>query len=347
MLTYRDQILLRVRRSLLGLPSDGAVLLPGVAICAMIAMAATFVTEHHGGPTLLYALLFGMVLHFLVLDAKIAPGVRFASTTLLRTGVALLGVRIGADQIALLGFGPMVTVVFGVAFTMAAASVLAPLLGLSRTLGVLSGGAVAICGASAALAIAAVLPRHSESERETLFTVIAVTALSTIAMIVYPVIARAIGFHDFEAGFLLGGTIHDVAQVVGAGHLISPQAESIATYVKLLRVAMLMPMVLIVAWAFRRQPVGEGSSKRPPVLPFFLVAFAGFVALNSFQALPLRVIEGLSGASRWMLVTAIAGLGMKSSLQDISKVGLRPLLLVAGETVFLLGFVVIAILWQR
>lgn len=328
-----------------------AAVFPGLAICVTIAMASAFISEHHGGPTLLYALLLGMVLHFLSDDAKISPGLKYGSTTILRTGVALLGARIGIDQIATLGFGPFLMVSVGVVTTLTFGAIAAHLLGVSRTLGVLSGGAVAICGASAALAISAVLPKTKESERETLFTVIAVTTLSTIAMIVYPILAKGLGFSDFQAGILLGATIHDVAQVVGAGHLISPQAEAVATYVKLLRVAMLMPVVVVLAWSFSNQPLINAEQSeaivRPPILPFFLIAFFAFVVLNSLHLLPDTLTSTMSSASRWLLITAIAALGMKTSLADIAKVGIRPMLLVVGETLFLLAIIVAAILWMN
>ena len=125
-------------------------------------------------------------------------------------------------------------------------------LGLRPVFGVLSGGAVAICGASAALAIASVLPRHEESERDTILTVVSITALSTLAMILYPIFATSVGLDHVRAGIFIGGTIHDVAQVVGAGYMISPETGDVATYVKLLRVAMLLPAVFAIAFVLAR-----------------------------------------------------------------------------------------------
>ena len=141
--------------------------------------------------------------------------------------------------------------------------------------GVLSGGAVAICGASAALAIASVLPRDENRERDTILTVVSVTALSTLAMILYPVFATSIGLDHKQAGIFIGGTIHDVAQVVGAGYTISNETGDIATYVKLLRVAMLLPAVFAISFLFARNG-GDGEGARP-TLPLFLVGFAALV----------------------------------------------------------------------
>ena len=313
-------------------------LAPGVGVSAMIAMAATFISDHHGGPTLLYALLVGIAFHFLK-ESAAGPGIEFTSKTILRIGVALLGAKISAGQIADLGFLPVFLVVAGVATTIMLGFFAAEKLGLTKDQGILTGGAVAICGASAALAISAVLPQSKEQERDTLFTVIAVTVFSTLAMIVYPPLVRGLGFDDRAAGIILGGTIHDVAQVVGAGHLISDQAAVVATYVKLLRVAMLMPVVMGIAWYFGKQSKST-SSQRGPILPTFLIAFAVLALVNSFGMIPKFAVEPLSSASRWCLVCAISALGLKTSIEKLTEVGWQPLILIASETAFILVLVV-------
>src|SRR5208283_3707648 len=114
-------------------------------------------------------------------------------------------------------------VIVGVATTILFGLFLARRLGLSPMFGVLSGGSVAICGASAALAIASVLPQDKDRERDTILVVVTVTARSTLAMILYPILATSIGLDHRHAGVFIGGTIHDVAQVVGAGYMISPE----------------------------------------------------------------------------------------------------------------------------
>jgi uncharacterized integral membrane protein (TIGR00698 family) len=313
-------------------------LAPGVLMCTIIAMAATFVSEHHGGPTLLYALLIGIPLHFLWKDTAARAGVDFTARTVLRIGVALLGARISAGQIADLGLPPVLLVLGGVTATIALGWLLARLLGLSAGQGILTGGAVSICGASAALAIAAVLPPRAERERDLIFTVVGVTILSTVAMILYPPLASALGLDETASGVLFGATIHDVAQVVGAGHLVSDRAAVVATYVKLLRVALLLPVVAGVGWIARRRDRGTGSAQGP-VLPAFLVAFVGLAALNSAGAIPPVLSDQLAAASRWLLVSAIAAVGLKTSIETLKDIGLRPLAMLLIETVFLLCLV--------
>lgn len=315
---------------------------PGVLVSVVIAIAATFLTEHHGGPTLLYALLIGMAFHFLSQEGRTAVGVSFAARFVLRLGVAMLGVRISMNQIAELGVVPIALVVGGVITTVLTGRFLAQRLGLPATQGLLTGGAVAICGASAALAISAVLPRSPEHQRDTLFTVISVTVLSTIAMVVYPVLAGILGFDDRASGILIGGTIHDVAQVVGAGYLISDQSGIIATYVKLLRVSMLLPVVLVLSWMYVRPEAGSKASRRQ-LVPTFLIGFVVLAGLNSFGMIPAKLADAMANASRWCLVTAIAALGMLTSLKALASVSWRPLALVVAETVFLLLFVLIGL----
>lgn len=307
---------------------------PGVLACLTVSMAATFVSDHYGGPTLVFALLLGMALHFLSVSTVAAAGITFSARTILRLGVALLGARISAGQIAGLGFVPLFIVVGGVVGTLALGRLLARPLHLTPAQGLLTAGSVAICGASAALAISAALPRTKDSERDTLFTVIAVTTLSTVAMIVYPLLVRVLGLDDRTAGILLGGTIHDVAQVLGAGYLISEEAGTVATYVKLLRVAMLIPVVVTVSWLFRER----GASASRPEIPTFLVAFAILAAGNSIGLIPPAASDAAGVVSRWCLVTAIAALGMKTALEELTKVGWRPIAIIVIETLFLLGF---------
>src|SRR5690606_33130001 len=145
-----------------------------------------FLSEHYGAPVMLFALLLGMALNFLSAEGKCKAGIEFTARSVLRLGIALLGMRITLEQIAGLGWKPLALVVFLVVVTIAVSVVAAKLMGFQRLFGMLTGGATAICGASAALALSAALPNHPQKERATLFTVIGVSALSTLAMIVYP-----------------------------------------------------------------------------------------------------------------------------------------------------------------
>ena len=303
---------------------------PGLLVAFTVALASTWLSQHYGAPVMLFALLFGMAFHFLHEEGRCIAGIEFASRTVLRVGVALLGARITASQMVSLGVVPVLTVVAGVATTVALGALLARRLRLTTTFGVLSGGSVAICGASAALAIASVLPRNDQSERDTILTVVLVTALSTIAMILYPVLTSALALDHIHAGIFLGGTIHDVAQVVGAGYMISAKTGDTATIVKLLRVAMLLPVVVSISVLMaHRSP--DTSRQLARTMPLFLVGFVALVALNSLIAVPTAVTGAASDVSRWCLATAISALGMKTSFKELFIVGWRPVALMVAE----------------
>ena len=314
---------------------------PGLLVAGTIALASTWLAQHYTAPVMLFALLFGMAFHFLHEEGRCVAGIEFSSRSVLRVGVGMLGVRITLSQIASLGAWPVATVIVGVATTIVFGLLLARRLGLSPMFGVLSGGAVAICGASAALAIASVLPRDETKERDTILTVVSVTALSTLAMILYPVFATSIGLDHKQAGVFIGGTIHDVAQVVGAGYTISNETGDIATYVKLLRVAMLLPAVFAISLAFARRG-GDGEGARP-MLPLFLIGFAVLVVINSFGALPQVIISLANDVSRWCLVAAIAALGMKTSFKALFAVGWRPVGLMVAETLWIAMLVLFSV----
>jgi len=329
-------------------------LLPGLAVAALLGGAATLVASLHGGPQMLYALFFGVAVNHLGRRARTAAGVEFGARTVLRLGVGLLGARITASQIAALGWQTAAVVVLAVLSTLAVALWLGRRLGLARPQSVLAGGAVAICGASAALAIAAVLPRDKDGDRFTLVVVVAVTLLSTIAMVLYPLVVRLLELPPALGGLFLGGTIHDVAQVVGAGYTINPATGDAATVVKLFRVTLLTLVVAGTAWAFRRQRVAAAApapagaaAEKPSLLPWFLWLFVALVALNSTLGLAPALQHGLGQLSRACLVVAIAALGMKTSFSQLARMGWAPVLLIGAETLWLALFVGVAVLLLR
>ncbi|MFZ5959363.1 YeiH family protein [Pseudomonas knackmussii] len=319
-------------------------LLPGFLVSAMVAAAATFLSEHYGAPVMLFALLLGMALNFLAGDSVCKKGIEFTAREVLRLGVALLGIRITLGQIAALGWQPVVMVIVLVVVTILVSIAAARAMGFNSLFGLLSGGATAICGASAALALAAALPAHEKKEKATLFTVLGVSALSTLAMILYPMIAHALGLSPLHAGMFLGGTIHDVAQVVGAGYGMGRETGDVATVVKLMRVAMLLPVILCAAMITRAQGVEPGT-KRPPLLPWFAVGFVILAALNSTGVIPEVVQQTGGKLSQWCLVIAIAALGMKTQLRELAAVGIKPILLMVGETTFLVLLVLAMLRW--
>ena len=317
---------------------------PGWATCVLIALAASFVAALYQGPPMLYALLFGTALHCQSPEDRTAAGVEFCSRTLLRLGVGLLGARITWEQIAGLGWPTVLVVLAAVASTLLCGWWGARALRLPWAVGVLAGGATAICGASAALAIGAVLPRAADgetpNERHALIVAVMATLLSTAAMVAYPLVARQLNLSPAAAGLFIGGSIHDVAQVVVAGYSLSPAAGDAASLVKLLRVSLLVVVVLGVSVACRAPAERPQGQPRPVVMrigalvPGFLWLFVALAALNSLGWLhPLQ--EALNLVSRACLRLGVAGLGMKTSFPHLAGAGWRLVLLMLATSAWL------------
>lgn len=314
---------------------------PGLLVAVTVALASMFIASRYGGPVMLYAILFGIAFNFLSDDSKCAAGVRFASKRVLQLGVILLGGSVTFSEIAALGWATALLVILGVVTTIGAGWAIGRANGLTNAHATLSAGAVAICGASAAMAISSVLPQTKESERNLILTVVGVTTLSTIAMVVYPPLTHLLGFTEMQAGVFLGATIHDVAQVIGAGYIVSDDAGAVAAVVKLMRVTLLAPAVFIIAMLFARKTAGSEATGR--AFPVFLLGFAVLMAANSVGAIPEAMREGLSGASRFCLVVAVSALGVKTSLKDLFKVGPKPVAALVLQTLWLAAFVTAAV----
>ena len=320
-------------------------LFPGVLISGLIALAAQFISDHYGAPAMLMALLFGISLNFLSEDTPCKEGIAFSAKMILRFGVALLGMRISFEMAMELGWPVVILVIGGVIATILFGMTIARLLGHDSRFAFLSAGSVAICGASAAMAISALLPKDDKSEERLVFTVVGVTLMSTIAMIAYPILAATIGFDETLTGVFIGATIHDVAQVVGAGFSVSQETGDIATVVKLIRVAMLAPVILVASLIIRNNAAAAGGGQRPPIIPGFVLGFVVLVILNSMHVFPPAVIKIAAEMSRWALLTAIGAVGLKTSLREVMNVGGSAIAVLVLDTAFIACLIIGGLLW--
>lgn len=301
-------------------------LLPGFIVVAMASAAATWFSEHYGMPVILAGLLIGLALNFISAEQKVHPGLDFCGTSCLRWGIVLLGTQVTAMQIGSLGVLAFAGLVAIMMLAMGAGLAGAALGGQSRYAGWLAGGATAICGASAALAIYAIIGRERLNQSQFTLTLVGVALASAIAMSFYPLIAAALDFTDRQAGFLMGAAVHDVAQALGGGYSFSESAGEIATIVKLSRVALLAPAVALIGLA-----IGT-SGDRPKTLlaklrlPWFILAFFAAVAANSFVNAPAWVAAYGLVASKAMLLFAVTATAMRSHLDLLLGQGWKALL---------------------
>lgn len=320
---------------------------PGVLISAIGGICAEAISQHYGAPPMLIALLIGLAIHF-VYDLDTArPGINWTARSVLRFGVALLGLKIAVADIISIGVAPLLLVIGAMVVTMIVGALGARMLGLSPEFGALSGGSVAVCGASAAAAVSSVLPQDEESERSLAVVIAVVTLMATIAMIFYPLLVVALNLTPQDMGVILGGTIHDVAQVVAAGKAISPKVGDLATFVKLMRVAMLLPIVMGVYFWLGRAAHTHLTGSRIQYIPGFLIAFFIFAALNSASFVPAIVGSFGSTLSHYFLVVAITAIGMKTDLKSVLGVGWRPFALIVIESLAMLAVVLGGVLAMR
>jgi uncharacterized integral membrane protein (TIGR00698 family) len=308
----------------------------GAMLSLVLALAAYAIAYRYGAPAMLMGLLLGLSCHFLSESDRFTRGLVWASGPCLRFGVALLGLRLSVGDVAALGWSAVLAVCAAVVMTLFFGVLWSRALGCDRDLGLLTGGAVGICGASAAMAISAALPESELKQRQTLFTVIGVTTFSTAAMVFYPIFGDLLQFTPTDMGFFIGATIHDVAQVVGAGYSVSPETGDLATFVKLLRVAMLVPVVIGIAFLCRISTQAEDfTPSARPVFPLFLLGFIALFLLNNAVSLPEALTHTMSQLATGLLLLAVTALGVRTSLREVASIGWRPIALLGGETLFL------------
>jgi uncharacterized integral membrane protein (TIGR00698 family) len=322
-----------------------AALAAGVFLASAVAAAAFVLTPLLQRvvpiPTIVLALIMGIVLHPIAARPVFQPGLAFAVKHLLRWSVALLGLRVAVGEIAGLGVSTAALIVCTMALTIGAGFALARCFRQQASYGALAGVATAVCGASAALATATVLPTYPDKDRDLVFVVVAVNALSTVAMLVYPALCAWLRFDAETSGIMLGATIHDVAQVVGAGYAVGEVAGNTAVVVKLFRVLLLLPAVLCIGLWCSGSRRGAGTPAVP--VPVFAFVFLALCILHSaVSALPhpipayLQVRTWLIETSTWGLLVAIAALGLGTSLSAFVLIGWRQVATVVGTTLVIL-----------
>lgn len=340
------------------------LLLPGLALSCAVALAA-WVAEpalkamtggRVGLPATVIALIIGITLHDFASRALFQPGLTFCVKKLLRWVIGLLGLRIALGDILGLGAGTILIVVVSMALTIASGLFLARLLGRPSGFGALAGAACAVCGASATLATATVVPDYKGKSADVAFTVVMANAVSTVVMLAYPLLCLWLGLSPQTTGIMLGATIHDMAQVVGAGYAVSETAGNAAVVVKLFRVFLLLPVVLIIGWWLVGRVAEKGETQAHVPFPLFALGFIALCLLNSLMmgnpalsaslGYPL-VKSWLVAATNWGLLLCIAALGLGTSLKAILSIGWRHVAVFMGATVVILLSVMLPLLAMR
>ncbi|WP_030793588.1 YeiH family protein [Streptomyces sp. NRRL S-920] len=306
--------------------------LPGLALAAAgVAVAWGVHQLVPGVPMLTAAVVLGIAAAHLPGAAHLfvrgpgKAGLTFAAKRLMRVGVVLLGLKLGLDDVLGLGWASVVMVLGVVAVTFFGTWWLGRRMGLRGDQPLLIATGYSICGASA---IGAVSEVSESDERDTATSVALVTLCGTLAIAVLPLLQHPLGLTDAEFGRWVGASVHDVGQVVATAQTAGPGALGDAVLVKLMRVALLAPLVAAVALSVRarsRSATAEraAGAKRPPLVPLFVVGFLAMVALRTTGWLPGGVLDLAHTAQELLLAAALFGLGSAVDLPSLTRTGGR------------------------
>jgi uncharacterized integral membrane protein (TIGR00698 family) len=327
---------------------------PGIAAAVVVAIVADRLTTFL--PVGIAAVSVAVLLGLLVGPPALArmptlrPGLAVAMTWILRSGIVLLGARLSLGEIASIGAPAAGIIVATMAGTFGLVLLASRVAGIERTLTVLLAVGAAVCGNSAVIATAPVIGAPA---RHVAFAVAVVTLFGTAAVFIYPAIATTIALDDIAYGLWTGIAINDTSQVVAASAAMSPAALEVATVVKLIRNALMAPLLLGIAWVWARNAasgVGEGPSSAPDTraglrraVPGFVLAFLGMAGLRSVGLISEDLAATLSIVAGWAILIGLAGVGLTTRFGELRAVGPRPLLVGFGVAV-IVGTITLAVI---
>ncbi|EST14977.1 hypothetical protein EDP1_2263 [Pseudomonas putida S610] len=318
----------------------GVIFVTALALGVSQAAALPFIVQLGLSPLILgivAGVFFGNVLKHR-LPGCYGPGIHFCARALLRVGVAFFGLRISLQEIVHVGWPGLVISLLVISSTLAIGVLCGmKLLGLDRETALLTAAGSAICGAAAVLAFESTL---RSAPHKSAVAVGSVVLFGTASMFFYPLLIQAGWLHlDAQtAGLWLGGTLHEVAQVVGAASTLGPDASHVATIVKMTRVMLLVPVLLLVGlWISRNLRADVLPGRGRLSIPWFAFGFLALVAVNSLQILPSNLREAVNGLDTFALTMAMTALGMETRFEQIRHAGPRVLATGAILNVWLFG----------
>ncbi|MCQ9615960.1 YeiH family protein [Paenalcaligenes niemegkensis] len=309
---------------------QGPSIWKGVAFAAVIAAVAMLLgrwVPTVGGPV--FAILIGVVWrNSLGLKAPLVPGIAFASRKLLQWSIIGLGFGLSFKQVVQTGAESLWVTLITIAVAFIVAFFLGKALGVSRNMRNLIGAGTAICGGSA---IAAVAPIIKPEDHEMAFAISTIFLFNVVAVVTFPVIGHAFQMSDLGFGLWAGTAINDTSSVVAAAYSYSTTAGDYATIVKLTRASMIIPLCLLMAFLQAREDRKTGKSldlKR--IVPWFILGFLLATLVRSSGLLPEAWLPGLQQVSLFLMVMALAAVGLSTNLRSIANTGWKPVALGLG-----------------
>ena len=310
---------------------DRLLFLLGVAICFAVAAVSVLLEAVIPGGLLgasIIALFMGTILNSFFHPKWIKPALKFTSKRILRLAIILLGASLSMATVVSVGGQTFFVMIFTFAMCFGGGYFVRKLFGLNWKLGNLISAGTGICGGSA---IAAIAPVIDADDKDIAFAMSSTFLFDMVMIALYPLMGKALGMNDIAYGIWAGTSVNDTASVVASGYAFSEAAGDFATMVKLTRTIAIIPTVLVFAWVGTRikkkelQAQSGGKVNILKIVPWFICGFLALAAANSLGWIPANVSALLKTASKFLMVTALAAIGLNTSLLDFKKAGLRPM----------------------
>lgn len=320
-------------------------MLHGVLLIALFSCAAFYIADFEFVKKLSFSpLIVGIILGMIYanslrnnLPETWVPGIKFCTKEILRLGIILYGFRLTFQSVMEVGLAAIIVDMIVVTVTIFLGIGLGRLLKMDSDLSLLTATGSAICGAAAVLGAESVIRPQSY---KTAVAVSTVVIFGTIAMFLYPALYSTgiLGLEAKEMGVYTGSTLHEVAHVVGAGNAMGEQVSDTAVIVKMIRVILLAPVLLIMGiLSDKRNRAVAVDGNRKITIPWFAFGFILVIGFNSFGLLPQEVVDFINSFDTFLLTMAMTALGAETSIAKFRQAGAKPFLLAAILFIWLMG----------
>lgn len=312
---------------------DWGLLLLGIAICFAVAGVSVLLEELIPGGLLgasIIALFMGTIINSFFHPSWLKPALKFTSKKILKLAIILLGASLSINTIMSVGKMTFCVMIFTFAMCFGGGYFIRKLFGLNWKLGNLISAGTGICGGSA---VAAIAPVIDADDKDIAFAMSSTFLFDMVMVALYPLMGKALGMTDIAYGIWAGTSVNDTASVVASGYAFSEIAGDFATMVKLTRTIAIIPTVLVFAYIgtrIKQRELKESSQgkkvKLVKIIPWFIAGFLLLAILNSVHLIPTAASSVIKSTSKFLMVSALAAIGLGTSLTDFKKAGLRPML---------------------
>lgn len=323
-------------------------MLHGVLLITLFSCAAFYIGDMDFVKSISFSpMIVGIILGMLYanslrnnLPETWVPGIAFCSKRILRIGIILYGFRLTFQDVTAVGLSAVCIDAIIVITTICGGIMIGRLLKMDRGIALLTSVGSAICGAAAVLGTESAI---RTKPYKTAVAVATVVIFGTLSMFIYPILYRsgALNLSPEAMGIFTGATVHEVAHVVGAGNAMGPEVSNSAIIVKMIRVMLLVPVLLVISYSVARAAAKgadtEDNGKGKISVPWFAILFLVVIGFNSFNLLPANVVDFINTFDTFLLTMAMTALGAETSIEKFKKAGAKPFVLAFLLYVWLFG----------